>query len=368
METSQAVERIVDEVWARALGKIAKNGQARPLRVSLGDEMDLVIPQAVTSALLEANPAFSKMLYTSAYVSAKRNAYLMTRQLGMPPDFFWKFDYWTPQRALDTMQKIMGRVFGAVMEKQKEGHLELTAVDVERGTFSLRFRDCAECSGFAPSAPMCFFHAGLFAGILGALLDRDLDAVELNCRASDSVACVFLVGKPEDRLVKPVMDQRLGMAGPQVDLPKRLTDSLDGRAVREFGNLVDVSYYQLLLSSVFLSHLDVLEKACFDAGDVVGRAVALIIPRRSHSDARSAVSAFYEGLRYAQAEIVDMPGQSVEVRVQEAPEILGPLAQATLIPFLCGELQGVLSGMLGRPLRFQSSERDGGRLVLRFAP
>lgn len=45
-----------------------------------------------------------------------------------------------------------------------------------------------------------------------------------------------------------------------------------------------------------------------------------------------------------------------------------PLSDATLMPFLRGAFQGLLSTLMRRPLRFQSWEREGERLVLRFAP
>lgn len=70
------------------------------------------------------------------------------------------------------------------MTRQKQGTFDLASVDVERCRFEMTFANCAECSGLEAAHPMCLFHAGLFAGILGALLDRDLDAVETECRAS----------------------------------------------------------------------------------------------------------------------------------------------------------------------------------------
>jgi hypothetical protein len=28
------------------------------------------------------------------------------RRLGMPPDYFWKFEYWTDERAFETLGKV----------------------------------------------------------------------------------------------------------------------------------------------------------------------------------------------------------------------------------------------------------------------
>ncbi len=366
MQSSQAVDNIIDEVWSRTLSKIIKGRETGPMRTSLGDDIDLVIPQAAVAVLLSQNPAFAKVLYRSAYTSAKRNGYITTRQLGMPPDFFWEFDYWTQQRAQETMQKVMARVFASLMIKQKEGNLELVKVDVEHGRFEMVFGNCAECAGLTTPNPICFFHAGLFAGILGALLDRDMDAVEMECMSNGGKTCGFRIGKPEDREIKMPFDERLGHISLQVDFSTRVT-SQGQHAVRELGNLVDVGYYQLLLSSVFLGQLEVLSGACLAAGDELGRALASAAPQRFQGDASAAISALCSDLKYTNVRL-SQSDQGVEVHVEEAPENLGPMAQATLVPFLAGWLQGLLSSSLGKSLHFQSAQREGNALLLRFSP
>jgi len=55
-------EKVVDQVWSRALDKIVKGSAADVLRSSLGDEIGLFVSQAVTTALLSANPGFARML------------------------------------------------------------------------------------------------------------------------------------------------------------------------------------------------------------------------------------------------------------------------------------------------------------------
>src|SRR3972149_1131062 len=115
MQTKLANEDVVHQVWSRAVGKIVKGNVSTPLRARLGDEIDMIVPQVAAAGLMSANPGFAKELYAASYGSAKRNAWPVTRQVGMPPDFFWKFEYWTQQRAFETMQRITARVFAAIM-------------------------------------------------------------------------------------------------------------------------------------------------------------------------------------------------------------------------------------------------------------
>ena len=72
----------------------------------------------------------------------------------------------------------MGRIFASILSRYKQGTLELVTVDVERSRFKVTFAGCAECAGLSASRPLCFFHGGIFAGVLAAMLDREL------CRTS----------------------------------------------------------------------------------------------------------------------------------------------------------------------------------------
>lgn len=366
-ENKQAAERIVDEVWAAALGKIMKGATASPTRPNLGDEIDMFVPQAATATLMGANPAFAGMMYNSAYEAAKRNGYIVTRRLGMPADFFWKFDYWTQERAFETMQKVLARIFAAIMTRHKEGALALVKVDVENSRFEVAFGNCAECSDLATASPICFYHAGTFAGMFGALLDRDLDAVETECVAQQGKVCRFIVGKRDDRQIKMPLEEQRSKLAVKFDVAKRVQDSLEQRQVRETGNLVDIGYYQLLLASSFITNLTILSQACFNIGGELGQQLAPLLKQRFQGDAAAILAQFYRQLRYMAIAVADR-GDRVEVELTELPEAVGPLAAATFLPYLSGELQALLSSLMGKPLKYQSSEQQGQKLLLRFAP
>ena len=196
-----SADRVVDRVWARALGQIMKEGDGGSLRPGLGDEINMYIPQSVTTALLTTNPAFARVLYGSGESSAKRNACLIVRRLGMPPDFFWKFDHWSDERAYETLRKLIEKVFASLMSRQKAGVLELVSVDVEQARFEITFASCVECHGVTCEQPICFFHAGVFDGIMEALLGKEFDAYEESCTASGGDVCRFIVGPRERREV-----------------------------------------------------------------------------------------------------------------------------------------------------------------------
>lgn len=363
----QASERVVDEVWSAALTKIMKGPSTAMLRPHLGNEIDAFVPQAATASLINANAGFASILYASAYTSAKRNAYLLIRRLGMPPDFFWKFDYWTQERASETLQRIFAKVFSALFATQKTGTLTLTKVDTERGQFEVEFDDCVECSGLTGKHHICFFHAGIFAGIFGSLLDRDLDAVEIECTVRGAPTCKFLIGKRDDREIMLGVDAGLNQPGIGVNLTSRVQAVVERTPAGSSGDLVDIGYYQLLLSSSFLTNLEFVAQGWFQAGKELGEEIAPLLPPIADGDPASRIAGFYRRLRHMDIQIEDR-GASVEVKVTEAPETLGPLARETMVPFLCGEMESLLSTLMKRPLHFQSEGRQDGTLLLRFAP
>jgi hypothetical protein len=363
-----AADRIVDLVWAHALDKITKGSAPAVTREGLGDDIDLAVPQAGTVALLGRIPAFTKLLYNSGLESANRNAYLVLRRLGMPADFFWKYDYWDEDRMYETLDKVVTRIFTSLMSKQKIGELKLVSVDAGNGRFQISFKGCAECAGLHGSGSMCFYHAGTFAGILSAMLDRELDAYETQCTAAGADACTFVIGKRDDRAIFAPFDQWTSGFHERYDIARRISESIEEHEVRELGNYVDIGYYQAILASSYLANFDVVENACFETGEEIGASLTELVAARFPGGGIKSVREFYRSLRYADP-IVTMDGTAIEVELADSPEMVGPLAGSSLVPFVSGELETLLSGVTGTKLHLESSRpSDGGGLVLRFAP
>ena len=361
-----AIDRIVDQVWSRALMKIMKGGAVASSRAVLGDDIDRFVPQSVTGALLNANPAFAKLLYTSGYTSAKRNAYFIVRRLGMPADFFWKFDYWTDDRAFKVLQGVLGRIFASLMSKQKQGHLLLVSVDVESCAFQVSFASCVECSGQISPNPLCCFHAGVFAGIFAAMLDRDMDAYEEECPASGGQTCKFTIGVRDARPMKMPFDDWLDRFSSGVDIVETALKSLAGDAP-DSEKLVDIGYYQLLVSSCFLPHAELFEGAYHAAGVEIGHRLAPILREGLSGPPWSKIEEFYRLIRHMSVSVSDL-GQGLEVSVSEAPEAHGALEDNPLTAFIYGELESLLSDLTDRELRHEGTNHEPDGLRIRFAP
>jgi hypothetical protein len=280
----------------------------------------------------------------------------------MPADFFWKFDQWSKERAFSTLSRVMERVFAALMARHNAGLLKLESVNVERGHFEVSFDSCAECQGASASRPACFFHAGTFAGIMAAMLNRRMEAVELTCEAVGGGPCRFLIGDEADRRLSAQSEAAL--EGKALEL--RVSRGKDGAAGQDgVAGLVALSYYQLLLASAFLPNLAVLEDACMSAGRRIGKNLATLLD--GGSDPAGQISRLYSELRYMSVDVREANG-GITVTATGAPETLGPMRDAALVPFICGELESLLSALTGRKSAFAGVERQGENLLLRFAP
>ncbi len=361
-------ENTIDEIWSRALDKIMKADIPAQDRPGLGGEIDLAVAQAGSNALLSSIPAFTKMLYSGGYNAASRNTCLVLRRLGMPSDFFWKFGYWDEKRAFETLDKVISRVFTALMSKQKMGELRLVAVHPETATFEIAFENCAECAGLTSSAPMCFFHGGSFAGMLAAMLDEGLSATEVECVATGGERCRFIICSSNDRSSVLAFDRWCAGFECAFKPEERFNASLNNQTVRPNGNMVDIHYYQMLLASAFLSNIDLIERACFEAGQAIGTALVSTVRERFGGDPSIALPRFYKSLCYANVSLDPSSGGNFGVTISEAPEHFGALEQSSLVPFLSGEIESLISGLVGYPMNCENADVNQQDLVLRMVP
>lgn len=357
--TTQASGTIVDRLWSSALGHILPESRDRSLRPGLGDQVDLFVLQSATTELISLNPGFARVLYTSAYESAERNAYFIIRRLGMPADFFWKFDQWSEDRALKIVRRVVDRVFSELLDQHNAGRLFVESVDVERGRFELSFRGCAECRGTRVSGAVCFFHAGTFAGILGSMLNRTMIAAEIECEGTDGDQgeCRFLVGEESDRNISARIAEAQEESSPKLTTG---TPPLEQ-------STIDIGYYQLLLGTVFLPNLDLLETACLEAGREIGRKIAGQIRNDMDGDSAKQVQSLFASMRYMDLKI-ERHDDDWLVTADGVPESLGALSNAAVVPIFCGELESLLNELGDESIRFESVERVGNSLLVRFIP
>ncbi len=360
------IEKMIDEVWNSSLNRISKK-ESSTVRPSLGDDIDLYIPQTRTLLLLRDNPNLASLIYNSSYDSAKRNAYIIMRKLGMPADYFWAFEYWSKERAFDTLQRVINRVFTAMMDKNKEGELALEDVDAEHVRFTFSFKDCAECAGIVAERYLCYYHAAMFAGIMAALIGKDTDGVEVECHARGNDKCIFLIGRRDDKEIGDKVNNYLANADIVIKMDDRLSNCLCGHPIRGMGNMVNIGYYQLMIGNCMITNPALFSSSSFDAGIDYGAHLADVITKHFAENKVDVIKKYYNQLRHLDVRMIET-GDNIDIVLVECAEVAAVLQRKELLSFLFGELQGLASKLMNRNIVYKESWFEGNDLRVRLSP
>jgi hypothetical protein len=362
----ETINRIIDQAWASVLDRAMKKRDI--LRPGIGDDIDLYVPQSRLLALAESNPTIPRLLYLSAQSSAQRNAYIIARKLGMPADYFWKFEYWPKDRAFTTLEKIVGRIFSAIMSQAREGNMKIIDLTIEPLRISVTFKDCVECAGITGlKHPVCYYHAGVFAGIISALINRELDCFETACYACGDQSCDFIIGDKTDDYIKTGFEQYCSPPQVNADLLLRLEKSLSNLPVRTIGNLVDVNYLQLVVATTLLANPQLFASANFEVGSQLGQKLASVLVKFYGQPGLKNMSDYYLGLGQLSIEIKEAKPQ-LELSVRECAESVGHIKRMDMVSFLLGELQGLVSKLTETDMVITDSRFEDDTLILILVP
>ncbi|MBI4216783.1 MAG: hypothetical protein HY687_05275 [Chloroflexi bacterium] len=360
------MEKLIDEVWSLALQRISKK-EPPTARPSLGDDIDLYVPQTRALLLMEANPAVASLIYHASYEAANRNAYVILRKLGMPADYFWKFEYWPQERAFEALGKVLNRVFAAMLGQSKEGRLELVEVNAERLRFTVAFADCAECAGVTAGRGLCCFHAAMFAGIIAAAMNKDMDGFETACSAQGDATCTFLIGKRDEPEIGVGVSDYLAPKALELIMADRLNRCLQGHPLRSLGNLVNIGYYQALVTNCVITNPKLFSMSSFNVGVECGAKTAAVITEFYQEHQVEVIKRYYGQLRHLDVRAIAV-GDNVDIVLGECAEVAATLKSKELLGFLFGELQGLVSHLINRRMVYTESWFEDTALRVRLSP
>ncbi len=145
-------------------------------------------------------PTIKKNLYELSYSSARKDAKIFTESIKLPKDTLWKFEFWTKEKVIEILGDLCEKVFTKLLKTREQSSFRFVEIDPKNKRFSIEFNGCPECnelSGFKEG--ICYYHAGLFAGLLTSLLDSEMSAYESGCHAAGKANCTFVIGPSNDR-------------------------------------------------------------------------------------------------------------------------------------------------------------------------
>jgi hypothetical protein len=287
------------------------------------------------------------------------------KSLGMPADYFWKFEYWPRERAFETLRRIINRVFSTMMSQNKQGGLDLDDVNIELMRFTVTFRDCVECAGVTAEKGLCYYHAATFSGIIAALLNRDMNGFETKCHAKGDDVCTFLVGKKDDPEIRAKVSDYLTPGEIATKIDDRLNDCLQRHSLRSLGNLVDIGYYQLMVAHCIANNPELFVSSSFSAGINYGIKVAPVITDFFGDSQLSVIRKYYNQLRQLDVTVIDT-GADIDIILTEHPLVVTVVKRRELLSFLFGELQGLVSKLLDRKMVYRESWFENNTLRVRL--
>jgi predicted hydrocarbon binding protein len=364
-ERAVVLEDLIDEVWASFLESL-KHKDRPAVRAIIGDDLHFFVPQLRMLLPIYANPHFPVSLYTSSYLAARRNAYAIMRKLDMPPDFFWKFEFWTNERAFEVLSKVTNRIFREIMKTSKEGLLsvENASTDPTAIKIVLALAECVECFGVEANHALCYYHTGTLTGIISALLGKELDGYETACQATGGDRCEFVVGL---KGVGEELERYLNPGKLEFPIQKILENALAGKSSRSIGNDASLRYYHLIILNSLITNPKVFSASSHEVGREYGKRLAQFLARyydKTGAELLEAVTHYYESLKQVQLEI-DLGTN--KIRALDVAEISGLARSEDFLGFLFGELEGLLSEVTEEPITITGNAFSGDTMVITFA-
>jgi predicted hydrocarbon binding protein len=364
-ERAVVLEDLIDEVWASFLESLKKKN-VPPVRAIIGDDLHFFVPQLRMLLPIYANPHFPVSLYTSSYLAARRNAYAIMRKLDMPPDFFWKFEFWTNERAFEVLSKVTNRIFREIMKTSKEGLLsvENASTDPTAIKIVLALAECVECFGVEANHALCYYHTGTLTGIISALLGKELDGYETACQATGGERCEFVVGL---RGGGEELERYLDPGKLEFPIQKSLENALAGKSSRSIGNDASLRYYHLIILNGLITNPKVFSASSHAVGLEYGKRLAQFLARyydKTGAELLEAVTHYYESLKQVQLEI-DLGTN--EIRALEVAETSGLARSEDFLGFFFGELEGLLSEVTEEPITITGNSFKGDTVMITFA-
>ena len=214
---------------------------------------------------------------------------------------------------------------------------------------------------------LCFYHAGIFAGILSGLINRNLDSFETECCAAGDKVCRFTLGDSGDKDIKTRHAAYIAAPVITTDLAARLENSLAHQPARALGNLVDVNYYRLVMASTLLADPQRSASTNFEVGSKLGRRLAPALAKFYGREGLQNMREYYSQLGEFKVEVRGDEVQ-LELVITEAAEAIGPVKTMEMLSFLLGELQSLTSVLTGKEVVIRESRFEGEKLVLDLGP
>ena len=200
-------------------------------------------------------PSMSQNINNISYLSAIKSTNLFLESVNLPQDIFWKFEFWTEEKVIEVLGNLFNKVFAQMMQTNDENAFSIISADAQKMEFVIKFDGCNECENLRDHKNgVCYYHAGMCAGILSSLLKKEFGAYESECCAKGDESCIFVIGLQNNEDIQSNIDKYLSpefesVADEALLNMEQYLDSIESKGEREFAVIIDSFSFFLELSN-----------------------------------------------------------------------------------------------------------------------
>ncbi|MFC2060377.1 hypothetical protein ACFLTZ_04725, partial [Chloroflexota bacterium] len=135
----------------------------------------------------------------------------------------------------------------------------------------------------------------------------------------------------------------------------------------DWGNLVDVSYHQLVMANTIIADPEYLVPVNHEVGIQLGRKLAPVLRQFYGYDGLQNIVEYYRQLYQLGVEAKESNNELL-LEIKECADCIGQARLVEIVSFLAGELRGLLSELTETDMVLKDSHFEEDRLLLTYAP
>jgi len=378
--SAQDVDTTIRDIWHKIL-QASITDQSTNIRPKMGDYVNLIIPQLRVTYSAFYSPHLIPTTYFSALETARRNVYSLHEELGFAIEEYRAVPSWSKSVCYDAFDLLKSVVYDSPMQIFNKGELELLDVDPGKKMFEIRIIECGECWGIPNlNLKACQYSAGTMAGVWSSMIGVEFGVFEKSCIANGDDSCIFVLQPIEDSIHYSNINEYISI-NPRVmyhtedvvdPVGRHILNALEGKLKRpRYGDIVHLTDYQLRLLTILSIFPEEYSIANYHAGFKFGRVLAWLLKYYykvwGQDIFRIAISKYYETLGFAKVESTKSTKNGLKIQMKEIADCAGLLKDIAPHGFLCGELAGIASEVLGYKTNCENTKcREGAPKICEF--
>jgi len=371
--SAEQIDKAIGDLWLKVL-ELSTSEEGLNLRPEIGDYINIILPQLRVTYPIFYSPYLIATTYYSALESARRGVSLVYKQLGFDINEFKNLPSWSERVSYEAFDALKSIAYDPVMQKLQKGDVELLDASPQKG-FLIKISECGDCWGLPNlKLKMCQYTSGSMAGIWSTMIGEEFGVYEKTCIARGDDGCVFVVQPITNREHYRHINEYL-TANPRemyhmedvIDvIAQHIRNALAGKLKRQkYGGTLHLLDYQMRLLSTMSNYPKRSGVAHYYSGLKFGRALAHFFEDQYKVEEqeilKDALPRFYKRLDFAMVESINPSDNGYIVTLKEVADCAGLPDGLAPHDFLCGELAGIASEVLGQDMVCKNTQCRAGK-------